>query len=151
MDLEINKSPYVQSLTVPRRGNAIPTLEQNSRKYTVLSKIKPHALLMSKKKRNLISEYLTECITLMNWGQNLKPALNYMFKFNNRNTRTRCEICSKLTMKTRERRNALHFTPCSSVTIVNFDQVSVGWKAVPVLSVRFSIARDTFGTLNFDF
>lgn len=51
MDLEINKSPYVQSLTVPRRGNAIPTLEQNSRKYTVLSKIKPHALLMSKKKK----------------------------------------------------------------------------------------------------
>ena len=24
---------------------------------------------------------------------------NYMFKVNNRNTRTRCEICSKLTMK----------------------------------------------------
>ena len=27
---------------------------------------------------------------------------NYMFKVNNRNTRTRCEICSKLTMKTPE-------------------------------------------------
>ena len=27
---------------------------------------------------------------------------NYMFKVNNRNTRTRCEICSKLTMKTSE-------------------------------------------------
>ena len=27
------------------------------------------------------------------------PAGNYMFKVNNRNTRTRCEICSKLTMK----------------------------------------------------
>ena len=25
---------------------------------------------------------------------------NYMFKVNNRNTRTRCEICSKLTIKT---------------------------------------------------
>ena len=28
-----------------------------------------------------------------------KPASNGMFKVNNRNTRTRCEICSKLTIK----------------------------------------------------
>ena len=28
------------------------------------------------------------------------PAGNYMFKVNNRNTRTRCETCSKLTTKT---------------------------------------------------
>ena len=34
----------------------------------------------------------------------LCPAGNYMFKVNNRNTRTRCEICSKLTTKTPERR-----------------------------------------------
>ena len=32
------------------------------------------------------------------------PVNNCMFKVNNRNTRTRCEICSKLTMKTTERR-----------------------------------------------
>ena len=32
------------------------------------------------------------------------PAGNYMFKVNKRNTRTRCEICSKLTIKTPERR-----------------------------------------------
>ena len=32
------------------------------------------------------------------------PAGNYMFKLNNRDTRTRCEICSKLTIKTPERR-----------------------------------------------
>ena len=30
---------------------------------------------------------------------------NYLFKVNNRNTRTRCEICSKLTIKTTERRH----------------------------------------------
>ena len=36
--------------------------------------------------------------------QNNNPAGNYMFKVNNRNTRTRCEICSKLTIKTPERR-----------------------------------------------
>ena len=31
-----------------------------------------------------------------------KPAGNYMFKVNYRNTRTRCEICLKLTIKTLE-------------------------------------------------
>ena len=30
------------------------------------------------------------------------PAGNYMLKVNNRNTKTRCEICSKLTIKTPE-------------------------------------------------
>ena len=30
------------------------------------------------------------------------PAGNYMVKVNNRNTRTRCEKCSKLTLKTPE-------------------------------------------------
>ena len=33
------------------------------------------------------------------------PAGNYMFKFNNRYARTRCEICLKLTIKTPERRH----------------------------------------------
>ena len=50
-----------------------------------------------------------------------------MFKVNNRSTRTRCEICSKLTIKTPERR---YFTPYSSVFIVNFEQVNAGWEDV---------------------
>ena len=33
-------------------------------------------------------------------NQDIFPASNYKFKVNNRNTRTRCEICSKLTIKT---------------------------------------------------
>ena len=33
----------------------------------------------------------------------INPANIYLFKVNNRNTRTRCEICSKLTIKTPER------------------------------------------------
>ena len=37
--------------------------------------------------------------------QNDDPAGIYLFKVNNRNTRTRCEICSKLTIKTPERRH----------------------------------------------
>ena len=44
-----------------------------------------------------------------------------MFKVNNRNTRTICEICSKLTIK------IPYFTPCSSVSTVNFEQVNAGW------------------------
>ena len=35
--------------------------------------------------------------------KNANPVGIYMFKVNNRNTRTRCEICSNLTLKTPER------------------------------------------------
>ena len=42
---------------------------------------------------------------------------NYMFKVKNRNTRTRWETGSKLTIKTPERR------PCSSVSVIKFEQV----------------------------
>ena len=38
------------------------------------------------------------------------PAGNYMFKVNNRNIKTRCETCSKLT-----------------TSIVNFEQINAGW------------------------
>ena len=47
---------------------------------------------------------------------------NYMFQVNNRNIRTRCEICSKLTIKTPERPQWRR----SSVFIVNFEQVLTG-------------------------
>ena len=60
--------------------------------------------------------------------QYCSPAANYIIEVDSRNTRIRCEICSKLTVKT------LLFwclycwlwtylTPCSSVSIVNFEQV----------------------------
>ena len=42
------------------------------------------------------------------------PAENYILKVNNRNTRTRCEICSKLIVKTPERRQ----WPCSDLVLV---------------------------------
>ena len=47
------------------------------------------------------------------------PAGNYMFKVNNRNTRTRCEICSKLTIKIPERRQWRR----SGIFIVNFEHI----------------------------
>ena len=46
-----------------------------------------------------------------------------MFKVNNRNSGTMCEICSKLKIKTSERLWT-YFTPCSSVSIDKFEQVS---------------------------
>ena len=45
---------------------------------------------------------------------------NYMFTVNNSNSRTRCEACSKLTIKTPER----CYWRCSGVFIVNFESVS---------------------------
>ena len=43
------------------------------------------------------------------------PAGIYLFKVNNRNTRTRCEICSKLTLQIAE----LH----SGVFVVKFEHI----------------------------
>ena len=59
------------------------------------------------------------------------PVYNYMFKVNNRNTRTRCEICSKLTIKIPE-------DTCSSVSFVNFEQVNAGWDSVKMIDLLFS-------------
>ena len=50
----------------------------------------------------------------------LFPAGIYLLKVNNRNTRTRHEICSKLTIKTPERRQ---WRP-SGVFIVTFEHIS---------------------------
>ena len=68
------------------------------------------------------------------------PADISLLKVNNRNTRTRCEICSKITIKIPERRQWRHsgifivnfehvvvVTPCSSIYIVNFEHVMAAW------------------------
>ena len=53
------------------------------------------------------------------------PAGNYMFKVNNRNTRTRCEMYSKLTIKIPERR--LLRLLMTFVSIVYFERINAGW------------------------
>ena len=57
------------------------------------------------------------------------PVSIYVLIVNNRNTRTRCEICSKLTMKSTERCYP-HYSGISivnlSVSIVNFEHVIAG-------------------------
>ena len=59
-------------------------------------------------------------VVFKNCGKCVKdPANIYLFKVNNRNTRKTCEICSKLTLKTPERRQ-WH----SGLFIVNFEHIS---------------------------
>ena len=50
----------------------------------------------------------------------LNPIGIYLLKVNNRDTRTRCEICLKLIIKTPERRQCR----CSAVFTVNFEHIS---------------------------
>ena len=47
-------------------------------------------------------------------------AKTHLFKVNNRNTRKRCEICSKLKIKTPVK----YFTPFSSVSMLDFEQIN---------------------------
>ena len=47
-----------------------------------------------------------------------RQPISYTTKVSNRNTRKKCEIYSKLTIKT-------YFTPFSSVSIVGFEQLNV--------------------------
>ena len=49
------------------------------------------------------------------------PAGIYLLKVNNRNTRTRCEICSELTLKTPKRRQLCR----SGVYVINFEHISL--------------------------
>ena len=64
------------------------------------------------------------------------PVSNYGFEVNNRNTRTRCEICWKLTIKILW----TYFTPCYSVSIVNFEHVYASWVLPPEITKTWEIA-----------
>ena len=61
------------------------------------------------------------CIVYCNRLSTVKiPAGIYLLKVNNRNTRTRCEICSKLTIKSPKRRQSDR----SGIFNVNFERTS---------------------------
>ena len=80
------------------------------------------------------------------------PPGNYMFKVNNGKTRTRCEICSKLSKKIPVKYLYCllwtYVTPCSGVSIVNFEQVNAGCYyfshsanhvGCPIITLNFTI------------
>ena len=72
--------------------------------YTALKKLKPDLHLI-----NICQEIEPHRLLFLFLGPAglLSQAGNYMFKVNNRNNRTRCEICSKLTINTPERSYSL--------------------------------------------
>ena len=55
-----------------------------------------------------------DTLVLVTSVPNIISAGNYMFKVNNRNPRTKCETCSKLTIKIQD-------------FVVNFEKVNAGW------------------------
>ena len=65
------------------------------------------------------------------------PAKSYLLKVNNKNNRKKCEICSKLIIKTPERRSVvfiINFEHIShlftSVSIADFEQANVSWDLI---------------------
>ena len=64
-----------------------------------------------------------------------------MLQYNNRNTRLRCEICSKLTIKSPER----HQWRCSGVFIVNFERISHLALAFPLLTLMMKLPTGNDG------
>ena len=58
------------------------------------------------------------------WTTITFPVDKYLFKVNNRNTRTGCKICSKLTIKIPKL--GTYFT-CFTFFIVNFEQLNANW------------------------
>ena len=65
-----------------------------------------------------------------------------MFKVNNRNTRKKCEICSKLTIKTPERRR-------SGVFIVNFEHILHHFLVFLLFEFEQVVARESCATENY--
>ena len=66
-----------------------------------------------------LSEVLTSSSTIFIFSHK-NPSNNYLLKIDSRNTRKRCEICSKLTIKIPEQRQ----WRCSSVFLVNLEHIS---------------------------
>ena len=67
------------------------------------------------------------------WCPNHCPGGNFKFKANKINNRTRCEIYSKLTIRTLERRQWC----CSCVLIVNVEQINADWVKTLKANVSF--------------
>ena len=85
---------------------------------------------------NKVSAYLYTLGSDIYTGKNSSTNV-YLFTVNNSNTRKRCEICSKLTIKSPQRCSTVFivkfehvsylFTPFFTVSPVGFEQVNVCW------------------------
>ena len=81
--------------------------------------------------------YIISEIKVLEW-EKLKniPVGIYLLKVNNRNTNTRCEICSKLTIKTPER----HHWRRSGDFIVNFEHLLISHLVLMFLLLTLNIS-----------
>ena len=92
------------------------------------------------------------------------PAGIYLIKVSNKNTKTGCEICSKLTLKTVEQWQCQSggffcylwtiFTQCSNIFIVEFEQADDNWVIYPTITlptISASLSTVTFKTWCFNF
>ena len=86
--------------------------------YTINCTISICALIGCRNTRHLIARIPNAFSIFLRALDN--PGDIYLFKVKNRNTRKRCEICSKIMIKTPERRHNRR----SSVFIVNFEYIS---------------------------
>ena len=68
------------------------------------------------------------------------PANIYWFKVNNRNTRKRCDICSKLTRKTPKR----HHLRRSDVFVANIEHISHNFLAFLLLTLNKYLLAGSF-------
>ena len=86
-----------------------------------------------------LSEVLTSSSTIFIFSHK-NPSNNYLLKIDSRNTRKRCEICSKLTIKIPEWRQLTlfcclycylwaYFAPFSIVLIADFEEITVCWES----------------------
>ena len=92
----------------------------------------------------LVSYFLLFEMTLpeLGYSDNNNPAGNYIFTVSNKNSRKRWEICFELTIKTPEWRQWLkHISLCSSVSIVNFEEVNAGWEHVLYIPMGINLSE----------
>ena len=107
----------------------------------LLKKLNLQTILPQKLYRKIIAmthahQMITILVTIV-WTYGKKtfksvyPVWIYLLKVNNRNTRTRCEICMPLASFWS--RFWTCFTHCSSVSIVNFEHVIADWVSSKLL------------------
>ena len=71
------------------------------------------------------------------------PGNIYLFKVDIRNSRKRCEICPKKTIKTAERRHWTYFIPFSRAAI-DFEQVNICWDMMELFGRALNTPQDLF-------
>ena len=77
------------------------------------------------------------------FDESINPAGIYLLKVNNRNTRTRCKICSKLTIKTPKRRQQIIYFRSFQVVSDCFSLL-LTLVGSPLIQVWRSFLRNTF-------